>query len=70
MPKTNTAAASNVIPFKAQSFSWTNPDTSLLDGDVAPRPTFPTHLLGKFWAEWWMGSQPARTCPPTMWVPA
>lgn len=29
------------------SFNWDNPDTSLLDGDVAPRPDFPTHLLGE-----------------------
>ncbi|MCS6627919.1 YfjI family protein [Roseibacterium beibuensis] len=63
MPKTNTAAASNVIPFKAHTFNWTNPDTSLLDGDVAPRPAFPTHLLGKFWAEWVDGVAASKNVP-------
>ena len=63
MPKTNTAAASNVIQFKAQTFNWTNPDTSLLDGDVAPRPAFPTHLLGKFWAEWVGGVAASKNVP-------
>lgn len=63
MPKTNTAAASNVIPFKAESFDWANPDTSLLDGDVMPRPAFPTHLLGKFWAEWVDGVAASKNVP-------
>ena len=61
--KTSPTAASNVIPFTAQTFNWTNPDTSLLDGDVAPRPAFPTHLLGKFWAEWVDGVAASKNVP-------
>lgn len=61
--KTSPAAASNVIPFKAQSFNWASPDTSLLDDDVAPRPVFPTHLLGRFWAEWVDGVAASKNVP-------
>lgn len=63
MPKTNTANASNIVPFKAQSINWANPDTSLLDGDVAPKPAFPTHLLGKFWSEWVDGVAASKNVP-------
>lgn len=52
MPKTNTAIASNVVPFKAPTFNWNNPDTSLLHSSTEDRAAFPTGLLGGPWTQW------------------
>lgn len=61
--KPSSVTASNIIPFKAQSYNWVNPDMSLLDGESASRPAFPTHLLGKFWAEWVNGVAASKNVP-------
>lgn len=33
-------------------WSWANPDRSLLADNLSAAPTFPSELLGEFWAEW------------------
>lgn len=52
MSKSTKSSFSNVVPSAPKPVGWSNPDTSLLIGDAAPRPAFPSDLFGKFWGGW------------------
>lgn len=62
MPKTNANTSSNVVPFEAPN-SWSNPDTSLLQGTSSDRAKFPVAIFGSPLSQWVEAVAQSRNVP-------
>jgi len=62
MPKTNPATESNVVRFEALH-SWSNPDTSLLQGASSDRAKFPVAIFGSPLSQWVEAVAQSRNVP-------
>ena len=63
MPKTNAAAASNVITVDAPKINWGKPDLSILTSGPTDRPVFPVALLGEFWGPFAIALAKSKNAP-------
>ena len=55
---------SNVLAIPAtQTFTWDNPDTSLLRATQTPVPTFPRKLFGPVWDQWVASTAASKNAP-------